>query len=220
MYRYFVGKLELQIRYINYLDAVYFGVRPADPFDAVEWGGHGFERENLRLRANLMWCQLRLVILGFDSIREAALKEGRDFPFENPRMLFVEILREQFSQDCKALLADGILQGSSITEIRKTGKQQSALYRGRHGGDSVEQEFLDICKRSGWSGFWKYAIWDKRFSKSLRHDWERFLRSHKAEVAFTTQNQCTSVFFTKGRPVTTSRKTTGSLSNLQGEIIY
>ncbi len=204
--QHFEGRFELILQRINYLDALYLGYRPRDPFDDVGFGEFETERHQLELKANQLWCKLRLLNSGFDIIREVALKQGIEFPFSEPRSLFVEIVKEQFRFDASPLLADGISVGATLSETRRAAVLQSKLFRGRAELDE-EKAFLDSCQNNGWSGFWMVAIWRHRFKKQLCEDWKRFCQAHKASTALLNDEKITGTTnWTQGRPTTQSRK--------------
>jgi hypothetical protein len=216
--QYFEGRFELIVRRINFLDALYLGYRPADPFDSVTWGEFEAERQQLELKANQLWCKLRVINSGFDLIRSAAVAQDVNFPFDDPRSLFVEIVKEQFHFDAAPLLADGICAGATLSETRKAVALQSKLFRGR-AEPHEEKAFLDSCQNNGWSGFWMAAIWRHRFKKHLREDWNRFCQAHKASAALLNDKKITgTITWTQGRPTTQSRK--AQQPKLSGIIYY
>jgi hypothetical protein len=207
--RYVEGRFELILRRINYLDTIFLGFRHTDPFDLIDWEQFDLERQILEARGDLSWSKMRVLNVGFDLIQEIALQEGRDFDFDSPRELFIAMLKEQFQFEIEPLLKDDIVQGQTLGDQRKIGKQQSALFRGRLEGTVEEQEFLQSALRNGWSGFWLYAIWKTRFTSPIRDEWNRFLKAHKAMVAIVNDSRVAgSLQWTKGTPVTSSRHCT------------
>lgn len=216
---YVRGRFDLLMQRLVYLDLLSLGYRPPDPFDATVWGEHDLERRLIELKANLAWAKLNVLNHGFDLIRDEAIREGHDFPFANPRLLFAHILREQRDFELEPILSDGLNQGQSLEEQRRNGALQSKLYRGRlsdsEEGQAQEKQFLQSCRSRLWSGFWLWAIWKYRFKggshRELRNAWECFMREHKAFCHFLNSKNhvgnLTAVVFNQGQPIRSSTKT-------------
>ncbi len=181
---------------INYLQLKQLGFRPLDPIDDLNL--HPRQREFLNLFSSYLFQMLQVIIKGFSFIEDAAIREGRNFCFDNGRELFTEICCSWDESGINDVFSEGIDQGSELNQIRAAWTTTSKFYRGRlskeYTGKSVcknelkeEQILLDL-KNSDWFGFWQFAIFKHRF-KELREPWKEFLKTHKNISRFINETK-------------------------------
>ncbi len=171
---------------LDYLQLKQLGFLPVDPID--DPNSHPRLREHLDLFSSYFFQMLQVVIKGFPFIKDAAIREGRNFNFDNPRDLFTEICRDCSKPVIEDAFSKGIDQGVELNQVRAVGTTMSKFYRGRlskdYSGKSVcknelseEQILLDL-KSGDWFCFWQFAVFKHRF-KELREPWKEFLKTQK-----------------------------------------
>lgn len=142
---------------IDYRQAEDYGYKPtlSGGFAAL----HPKQQENFLLWANLYYSQLQIIISQFDHIKNFALKQGRDFPFLNPRHLFAEILREVANSEFSEQVTSNDPQNHSLTDIRKTVNHHIKFWR-KVLDKQDEADFIEFLKTSlWWSDWWIYPVW-------------------------------------------------------------
>lgn len=184
---------------IDYLQLKRMGFILEDPFDAP--GFDPVSKVIMNRKANTSFAELNLMIAGWELIKEAALKNKKDFPFNNPRELFAEYCKQQAITATQDFLSTDINQGEPLTETRQYYRDLGALYRGRVGEKDVEKErraLLDFLNSNDWFRFSIYAIWGhqncpKFNNGELKRAWKEFLKAFKDESAMV----CNKNFFQK-----------------------
>lgn len=169
---------------IDHLQMCQLGYLPGDPFDSVNWA-HQKMRVMLSTHADFYFSILQILIRGFDCIGEAAVREGLDFWFDDPRELFSQICREDANYGIAHIFDSN--DDRTLSRTRTALSHESALFRGRLSGTEEERTALLALQSAGWSGFWLYAIWGNRFKKELIRDWQDFLENHKALCSFMSK---------------------------------
>ena len=131
----------------------------------------------------LLIGNLRAKISGFILTKEAAEKEGKDFPFTNPRELFAEICREFANSPVGDDAASDEL--NNLTQVRSNLRLQSEFFRKRLPPEET-RALLEDCRTSPlWSEFWVYAVWHyAERDRAIKPFWKAFLMAHKAFVSF------------------------------------
>lgn len=173
---------------INHLQMLELGYLPDDPFNSVKWE-HPKMREMLILHGDLYYAILKVLIKGFSIVAEAASREGLDFSFNNPRELFTCICEEDAAFGVSEVF--GINEEIYLDKLRLYLSQESAFFRGRLEEKETAGRLLAL-KKIVWSGFWQFAIWDERFKKDLRADWQIFLKCHKLICQFMSKENLRS----------------------------
>ncbi len=105
------------------------GFLPADPAD--DKALHPRQREQLDLYSRYKFALLDVLIRGWDIIKNAAICEGRPFPFANPRELFTQICRECANGSVEDMVSTGIDQAPTLNELRDSMTDSSAFFRKR-----------------------------------------------------------------------------------------
>ena len=168
---------------INYLQMLELGYLPDDPFSSIEWD-HPKMREMWTLYGDLYYSILKVLIKGFAIIAEVAIREGLDFPFNNPRELFTQIYQRDAAFGASEVF--GTDKEECLDKLRRNLRQDSAFFRGRLEEKETAEKLLAL-KKEVWSGFWMFSIWNERFKKDLRDDWKNFLKCHKLMCQFMSQ---------------------------------
>lgn len=143
---------------IDYRQAEDYGYRPilSSGFDVL----HPKQQENFLVSANLYYSQLQLIISQFDYLENFALKQGRDFPFSNPRHLFAEILREIANSEFTEQVCSDHPQNHSLTDNRKSVNHHIKFWQKRLKDKQDEADFIKFSKTSLlWSDWWIYPVW-------------------------------------------------------------
>lgn len=171
---------------LDYLQLKQLGFLPMDPIDNPDLFPR--QREHLDLFSSHLFQTLQVVIKGFPFIKDAAIREERNFNFDNPRDLFTEICRDWSKSDIEAPFSKGIDQGVELNQVRAAWTTMSKFYRGRLSKDftgksvcenePTEDQILSDLKSGDWVGFWQFAVFKHRF-KELREPWKEYLKTHK-----------------------------------------
>ncbi len=187
---------------LNYLQLKQLGFQPVDPIDTPDLDSR--QRESLDLFSSYLFQILQVIIKGFSFIKDAAIREGRDFYFDNARELFIEICRDWAKSGLEDAFSEGIDRGSELNQVRTAWTTMSKFYRGRLSKDYIgksvcknelnEEQILSDLKNSDWFGFWQFAVFKHRF-KELREPWKEFLKTQK--------NLCKFIHETKPKEGTT-----------------
>ncbi len=172
---------------IDSLQRQQVGFDPLDPLDDPRL--HPLQRQQINVNSRYRFAQLKLIIAGWDLIKDAAKKNDRNFPFNNPRELFTELCRQQATVDISDLVRDEGENGG-IGKVRDNYRIRAAFYRDRLEPKKTE-ELLEIHRNSEyWENFIIYAVWEKRNSGltrvefKMRDCWKAFLAAHKDLTAF------------------------------------
>ncbi|MEP0983358.1 hypothetical protein [Leptolyngbya sp. FACHB-17] len=200
-----LGSFSLTLQRVIFLDLLSSGLRPADPFDAVDWTNTPIKKRLLDLEGDISWTQLQVLNQGFDLIREAATNSGYEFRFSDPRALFVQILKDERQDSINLILTDRCSAGMTLEQEREMRTFQSKLFRGR-ASQSEETQALEKWRSEPWLNFCLYGIWHERFRhKPLREAWEKFLKAHKAYLSFLrskeVRNRASNIVYNYGQPV-------------------
>lgn len=192
--RNFWKGIGMKIDYLQ-LDELGF-VELEDPFNNPEFDP--VFRIQLDIATNTLFAKLKIMIAGWELIKGAALKNKKDFPFNNPRELFAEYCKQRAVSATQYFLSTDINQGESLTEIRQYYRDLGALYRNRLEEDEEKRALDDFLNSNNWFRFTIYAIWkykrSKKFNRgNLKRAWEQFLDSFKEESAMV----CDKNFFKK-----------------------
>lgn len=181
---------------LDYLQLEQMGFRPLDPLDNPDLDPR--QREYLGLFSSHLFQILQVIIKGFSFIKDAAIHEGRNFPFYNPRELFIEICRDWADFNLEAAASIDIEQGRGLNEVRDAWTTMSKFYRGRkredytgllvHKDELIEEQILADLKKGDWFGFWQFAIFEHRF-KELRLPFKEFLKTHKSLGRFINETK-------------------------------
>ncbi len=161
---------------LDYLQLEQMGFRPLDPLDNPDLDPR--QREYLNLFSSHLFQILQVIIKGFSFIKDAAIHEGRNFPFDNPRELFIEICRDWANYSLEAASSKGINQGSGLDEVRDAWTTMSKFYRSRlskgytglrvHKDKLNEEQILSDLKNGDWFGFWQFAIFERNRSGGVK----------------------------------------------------
>jgi hypothetical protein len=180
---------------IDYLQLEDMGFIFEDPFDNPEFDPA--LKIYLDITANTLFAELNLMIAGWELIKEKALKNKKNFPFNNPRKLFAEYCKQRAVIATQDFLSTDINQGEPLTEIRQYYRDLGALYRGRLEEDEETRAISDFLNSDDWFRFTVCAIWKcrtKKFNRDkLKRAWGEFLKAFKDESAMV----CNKNFFKK-----------------------
>lgn len=187
---------------LNYLQLKQLGFLPLDPIDDPNL--HPSLREQIDLFSSHFFQMLQVVIKGLPFIKDAAIREGRNFNFDDPRDLFTEICRDCSKSAVEDVFSKGIDQGVELNQARASWTTMSKFYRGRlskdYLGKSVcknelsEEQILSDLKSSDW--FWQFAVFKHQF-KGLREPWKEFLKTYKNFNRFIHETQGTRLMMLK-----------------------
>jgi hypothetical protein len=164
---------------IDYLQARQLGFLPNDP---SEHPLLTLSHKNwLKAYSQLLFSTLQIVVNGWELIREAALKDCRQFNFANPRKLFVEICREDINTYAlEHVFSHGANRGIQLKELRRLYREEAKFYRG--GFYENEEEKLLELRAGNWEKFCIFAIWNYRLrckNIGLKYAWKSFFEAHK-----------------------------------------
>ncbi|MBD0314063.1 MAG: hypothetical protein ICV86_14745 [Microcoleus sp. T3-bin5] len=172
---------------IDYLQRKQLGFDHPDPLDDPRL--HPLQRQKIDVNSCYRFSQLNLIIVGWDLIKDAAKRNRRNFPFNNPRELFTELCRQQAMVDISDVVSDEGENGG-IGKVRDNCRIRAAFYRGKLEPKETE-EMLETHRNSEyWENFIIYAVWEKRNSGltranfKMRDCWKTFLAAHKKLTAF------------------------------------
>lgn len=172
---------------VDFFQFVRLGYKPLDPLNDEKL--HPFHYNKIDVMSRYYFAILELVIEAFPIIQEVAIREGRSFPFENPRELFGQICRDNAIGSTAELQSDELNQGFELKPLRKNLRTWHAFYRdGNALPEKKHKEILLQLQTGDWSGFWIFAIWDDKTRKPLRDTWEKFKAAHKAVCQFADKN--------------------------------
>ncbi len=172
---------------IDYLQQIDWGLCPSDPLDDPRL--HTLQRWQINTHSNYRFAQLKLIIAGWDLIKNKAAENHRCFSFNNPREVFTEFCRQQAEVDISDVFSDEGKDGG-IGAVRDNYRSRAAFYRDRLNKEETK-ELLEIHRNSKyWENFIIYAIWEKRYSGMARGSfrmkecWKAFLAAHKDLTTF------------------------------------
>jgi hypothetical protein len=121
---------------------------------------------------------------GFTLCRDWTESQGKDFPFCNPRQLFVQICRDQANSGWEISLEGG----SSKEEIKKSLRRRKQLFKHRL---KEEEQVLKSWSGENWSLAWIPAIYPVIYSEiyrgtkePLREYWHKLDEAHDLLVEF------------------------------------
>ncbi len=170
---------------LDYLQQKQLGFLPNDPLD------HPFFDPRFKpwitVESEYWFALLQIAIEGWKLIKEAAIREKREFPFRNPRELIVEVFREKsLEYALEKVFSTELGTGFTLNEIRQNFRESSKFLRGRLEANDEARE-LEACRSGRWREFCIFAIWEYRHRgkhKKVRQAWKNFLDAHKAKSAF------------------------------------
>lgn len=142
---------------IDYKQAEDYGYKPIliGGFAAL----HPKQQEHFAAWANLYYCQLQLIITQFDYLESFAFRQGRKFPFSNPRQLFAEILREIANSEFTEQVCSTHPDNHSLSDIRKSLSHHIKFWRNTLSKQDGT-DFTEFLKTSlWWSDWWVYPVW-------------------------------------------------------------
>lgn len=182
---------------IDYLQRVQLGLLCINPLDNP--GLHPAQKLMIEVNSRYRFSQLNLIIVGWDLIKEAANRNHKNFPFNNPRELFTELCRQQAIIEITDNITDDDTK-ENIGKVRDNYRYRSSFYRDRLKGEETEQA-LEICRKSKyWENFIIYAIWEKKFSElrtgelEMKNCWKKYLVTHKKLSAFWCDNKTKNTY--------------------------
>lgn len=173
---------------IDYFQKYQLGYRPEDPIDDPLL--HPLHKEYYNLISCWLFDIFNMLNHGFEHIRDASIQNGKDFPFQNPRELFVQVCRELSENGVKNATSRNINQGSTLNQVREDLALINELFRERldepnKKGRITKTQLLAIYQAShSWCEFWIYALFKHRLKPELRDYTNKFLRSHKTLLSF------------------------------------
>ncbi len=175
---------------LDYFQRQQLGFDNPNPLDDPRL--HPLQRKKINVSSYYRFSQLNLIIVGWDLIKDAARRNNRDFPFNNPRELFTELCRQQAAIDISDVVSKGEEESGGIGKLRDNYRIRAAFYRGKLEPKETK-ELLEIHRNSEyWENFIIYALWDKkltgltRANLKMRDCWKAFLAAHKNLTAFWT----------------------------------
>lgn len=194
---------------IDYLQKVQAGFLLTDPLNDKEL--HPRQREYLDIFSRYKFAIFNVVIKGWSLIKDAAIREGRKFPFQNPRELFTEMCREFANDPVEDMTRTGVDPAPTLNAVRDLMTQLGKLCR-RSLEEDKEKELLSLLRDSDWCLFWIFATQGYWFKKELRPEWQQFLDLHKNFTRFIKETKpregtvLTKVRCHEGRTVHTNGK--------------
>jgi hypothetical protein len=172
---------------IDYSQRKQLGFEHPNPLDDPRL--HPLQREQIDVNSRYRLSQLNLIIVGWDLIKDAAKRNRKRVPFNDPRELFTELCRQQAAVDTSDVVSDEGENGG-VGKVRKNCRIRAAFYRDRLEPKET-QEMLEMHRNSEyWENFVIYAVWEKRNSGltrscyKMRDCWKAFLDAHKNLTAF------------------------------------
>ena len=161
---------------LDYLQKVQMGFRPPDPLEKGDL--YPQHRQSLDVISRYKFAMLNLMNAGFDTIRDVARSESRNFPFHDPRELFTEMCSQE-ANSIEKIANKEFEQNSTLNEDREYRVFLNAFYRDRLEPETSNQ-FLNELKTSPlWDYFCIYALWNLRYKTPLKRYWQDFLKSYK-----------------------------------------
>lgn len=172
---------------INYLQLQQFGLEPLNPLNNKRL--NSLQRKLIEVNSIYRFSQLKVIIVGWDLIKDKAKNNHREFFFSNPRELLAETCRQQATIDTNHVASNKGEDGG-IGKLRKKYKFRNSFYRDKLEPEQTKEE-LEMGRDSVyWDDFLVYAIWEKknsglkRASFKMRDSWKDFLSAHKNLTAF------------------------------------
>lgn len=149
---------------------------------------HSAQAKQISIFSNYLYRILQLLIgdpatgiSGFEWVQKAA-QDKRDFPFQNPRELLIEICREEANST--PANPEEASNGISLGDLRSTLRQQTALLSSRFSETAQEEEILQAYSQAGWGVFWIYGVFYHRHDRRMASYFKEFLAAQKEFTAF------------------------------------
>jgi hypothetical protein len=162
-------------------------------------------KTKLIVRSDYFFCFLQVIIDGFDIIKSAAHRKGKDFPFNNPREVLAAICKEQAQEQINEITSRDIGNGVTISQARKEQSLIGKFYRGSLSDEETEALCLFFEDSGLLTGFVIASIYQgtgKRYLKKW-HSWQQFKKAHKNYCKYLNSPETHLVKWEGGHPVWT-----------------
>lgn len=168
---------------IDYFQLKLCGFNPPDPLEERKL--HPGWEEFIKLVSLYDFATLNLMIDQFETIKAAAVKEGRNFPFDDARELFAQRCRELANSEvAEEVSARGVNQGGTLTQQRVGLTKINALFKGRLPEEEESSILADFRTHKEWCVFWLFPVWqavlESTPTKNLQRCWEDYLDAFKS----------------------------------------
>lgn len=195
---------------LDYLQLTQFGFRVPDPVlnDARL---NPLSQQEIAVYSNYYFDCLQLLICdpkggvnGFDLARQKAQEIGKDFPFKHPRELITQAIRLAVDDGFEDILSPGS-DSVGLKEIREAARMEGKILRDKKPEystyeaskteiDRFEQDkrlYWEHCENAqDWIRFTFWACEKMSTKKTIKPRWDAMLKSHKQLTAFyTTQGE-------------------------------
>jgi hypothetical protein len=211
-YAHLMAKWRSIFHQVNYLVLLDCGFVTKSASPSLNWGLHPLEAEFLEANGEYLFAMLKLIIYGFDFIKEKAEMSGRYFPFSIPLKLWLHICELTIESEYQDIISTGIDNGISLTEFRDSNKNLRDAYIGKLKEEQEEKMVLEF-REGSWLVFWLYGIWDRRHRDPLKAHSDRYLKSLKRIISLSKKPEMISVIWNSGHPVESRRKQKVSFLN-------
>lgn len=171
---------------IDYLQKIQAGFLLEDPIDDEVL--HPLQRELIDVESRYKFAILNLLIEGWETIKNTAIREGREFPFGNPRELFAQLCREEAKKEVGRITSREINQGPTLKELRIASTILISFYGGKFEPE-LQVRFLARFQEGSWCQFWVFAIWQERNKSKLRDHWKEFINTLKTRIHFLKETK-------------------------------
>ena len=167
---------------IDYFQLKLCGYNPPDPVEEKEL--HPGWKEFINLISLYDFATLNLMISQFEVIKAAAIKEGRNFPFDNARELFAERCRELANSEVvEEISSRSVNNGNSLTNQQDGMTKLSFFLKGKVETEEEEELLEEFRTHKEWCVFWLFPVWKATIdgipSKPLKRCWEDYLDAYK-----------------------------------------
>jgi hypothetical protein len=202
---------------IDHLQKKQLGFLPAEP---IPKSLHPLLQEQLHVIAEYLFWLLQVLIEGFDDVKNFASQRQRNFPFTEPRELFVGICTEFSSMEIAPIVSDDVGVGETLTEVRVSQSLTGKFFR----FSLTPEKEAQLCSSLEETGFYYglaiAAIYStsktylKKLTNKRGQTWKQFRNAHKAMNNFCNKQYkgdgslCTitwnaghPVFSQNGKPV-------------------
>jgi len=166
---------------VKYLISKNIGYSDEDPINKLLLLGH---KNQIQTISDLLFSQLNLISKGWEIIEDSTISESKEFNFNHPVELFLEICNQMVNEDLAAPLSKGIYQGDNLTETRRYFRDEAKFYRDRLEEEEKEKKLDEYKNSEYWWHFFLYSIWEYKQKPKIKHTWKEFLKAHKKRVSF------------------------------------
>lgn len=218
-------------RRIDYLQMLQLGFREKDVLLEID----PKYRETVKAYSDYYFALLQVAIKDWLLIKDVARKQGRDFPFENPRELLAEIAKEVGSREM--LVPNAASTGKEygfnevaltkeqihrcMATIQKIYKLSETLNKNEKGDSTKVAYFLAALLPGSWSEFIQGVVLgvflmnastkNYRSLKNQKPYWDDFANAHKALVKHVNSFKG-SIWWRYNRPTTVKGKSVTDFS--------